>query len=168
MRVVSLIVMEAGSRWPGHVRDSENIIAAGHEAGSLLERTRRTLALLDHRGQTVRVAVLACSVAVDATSVIHRAHVARALLDAVVAANSGRLVLSSVEGAPLQLRCELLSLAGTLSHVAPGAFVRVTFGDATAQDWVPRKCNHDAAAARRQRDVGEPSGARGASQQILG
>ncbi len=167
MKVVSLIVMETGSRWPGHVRDSENIVTVGHGAETLLQMTRRTLALLDRRGQTVRVAVLACSQAIDATAVAHRGHVARTLLDAVAAATSGRLVLTSANGSPEQRR-ELLSLAGSLSHIAPGAVVRVTFSDAAPQDWMAGKHADVAKVGLRERETSAPSEALGTRQQRLG
>src|SRR5580692_4481917 len=128
MGVVSLIVMEPGSQWPGHVRDSENVVAASFEDEGLLHRTRRTLALLQQRGQHVRVAVLACNETIDAASVTRRTQLAHELLAAVTAAGVGRLVLSSVEQASMPLRRELLSLAGALSQTVLGACVRVRFG----------------------------------------
>jgi len=89
MGVVSLIVMEPGSAWPGHVRDSENIVAASYRDEGLLQRTRRTLAALRGRGQQVRVAVLACSHATDVASLARRAQLAHELLAAVAAAGFG-------------------------------------------------------------------------------
>jgi hypothetical protein len=130
MGVVSLIVMEPGSQWPGHVRDSENIVAASHLGEGLLQRTRRTLAGLLQRDQHVRVAVLACSEATDVASLACRAQLARELLDAVAATGFGRLVLCSADHASLSLRRELLSLAGALSQTVLGTTVRVRFDDA--------------------------------------
>jgi hypothetical protein len=127
MGVVSLIVMEPGSEWPGHVRDSENVVAAGHRNEGLLQRTQRTLEALHQRGQHVRVAVLACSDAIDAASATSRERLARELLSAVTATGCGRLVLSSVDRASTPLRRELLSLAGTLSQTVPGSSVHVRF-----------------------------------------
>ncbi len=131
MGVVSLIVMEPGSQWPGHVRDSENIVAASHLGEGLLQRTQRTLAGLLQRGQHVRVAVLACSDAIDLASLASRAQLARELLAAVAATGFGRLVLSSAEPASVSTRRELLTLAGALSHAGPGTSVRVRFSDAS-------------------------------------
>lgn len=127
MGVVSLIVMEPGSEWPGHVRDSENVVEASHRSESLLQRTQRTLAALRQRGQHVRVAVLACSDATDVASAACRARLARELLSAVTTASFGRLVLSSAERASVPLRRELLTLAGTLSQTVPGTSVHVRF-----------------------------------------
>jgi hypothetical protein len=129
MGVVSLIVMEPGSQWPGHVRDSENIVAVGHDPDGLVDRTRQTLASLRTRGQQVRVAVLACNEATDVASVATRAQLAQELLTAVAGTRFGRLVLTSVERASVQLRRELLSLVGALSHSLRGASVRVTFNE---------------------------------------
>ena len=63
MTIVSLVAMEKGSEWPGHVGDCESLVAltASDDAGELLDRTRRRLASLGHQGQHVRVAVLACN-----------------------------------------------------------------------------------------------------------
>ena len=130
MGVVSLIVMEPGSEWPGHVRDSENVVATSYRDEGLLLRTRRTLEALRQRGQNVRVAVLACSRATDVASVTGRARLAQELLAAVAAAGFGRLVLSSAEGASVPLRRELLTLAGALSQSVVGVSVRVKFNDA--------------------------------------
>lgn len=133
MRVVSLIVMEPGSQWPGHVRNSENIVAIGHDDERLVERTQQTLASLRLRGQQVGVAVLACNEATDDASVACRAQLAQELLTAVAATRFGRLVLIAAERASMQLRSELLSLAGALSHSLRGTSVRVTFNE-TAHD----------------------------------
>jgi hypothetical protein len=135
MGVVSLIVMEPGSAWPGHVGDSENVVAAGENDGGLLVRIRVRLDSLRKRGEQVRVAVLACNEQTDVTSVARRAELARELLAAVAAVSFGRLVLSAAERASMQLRGELLSLAGALSHTLAGtaATVSVRFHGATRE-----------------------------------
>jgi hypothetical protein len=115
MDVVSVIVMEPGSAWPGHVIGSENLVTVGHydEAG-LLSRTRQKLDLLQRRGQRVRVAVLSCNAAMDVASVAGRVDLARALLGAVAYAHFGRLVLAA-DRPPMQMRYQLVALAGALS-----------------------------------------------------
>src|SRR5580700_9481361 len=120
MGVVSLIVMEPGSAWPGHVGDSENVVAVGEHDEALLKRIRERLDSLRRRGEHVRVAVLACNEATDVTAVARRAELAHELLAAVAAVGFGRLVLSAAERASLDLRRELLSLAGALSYVGRG------------------------------------------------
>lgn len=127
MGMVSLIVMEPGSHWPGHVRGSNNVVAVGHEEGGLVERTRDTLASLRQRGQQVRVAVLACNDATDVASLVRRTQLVRELLTAVAATRFGRVVLSSAQRASTEARRELLSLAGALTHTLRGASVQVTF-----------------------------------------
>lgn len=113
---MSLIVMEPGSVWPGHVRDSENVVTIGqHDDGGLLPRTRHRIDLIERHGQRVRTAVLACNASVDVASNACRAGVALALLDAVAAARFGRLVLTAADRTPLRLRYELQSLASALS-----------------------------------------------------
>jgi hypothetical protein len=134
MGLVSLIVMEPGSAWPGHVGDSENVVTVSEHEDGMLQRIRQRIALLRRRGEHVRVAVLACNEATDVASVARRTAVAHELLSAVAAVGFGRLVLTAAERASMQLRCELLSLAGTLSHTRRGgtaATVSVRFSEAT-------------------------------------
>jgi hypothetical protein len=128
LQLVSLIVMESGSAWPGHVRDSENVVTIGHDDdGELLPRTRHRLDLIERRGQRVRTAVLACNASVDVASNARRAGVALALLDAVAAGRFGRLVLTAADRTPLRLRYELQSLASSLSLARRDTSVCVRF-----------------------------------------
>jgi hypothetical protein len=133
MGLVSLIVMEPGSAWPGHVGGSENVVALGEHDEALLERIRLRLDALRRHGEHVRVAVLACNEATDIVSVARRSELAHELLTAVAAGGFGRLVLSAAERAPAELRRELLSLAGTLSQAGRGRAptVSVRFCEAT-------------------------------------
>src|ERR1700723_2079956 len=101
MEAVSLIVMEPGSDWPGHVQNSENVVTVGHHQDGLLQRTRQRVDSIQRRGQTVRVAVLACNVAADVASVTSRKALAYELLNVVAAAHFGRLVLSVADRAPI-------------------------------------------------------------------
>ena len=120
MGVVSLIVMEPGSEWPGHVGDTENIVAAGSGGAALLQRTRRTVDLLRARSQCVRVAVLACCEQADLESARYRSEIATQLLIAIAPAALGRLFLCTGDRPSLRLRHELLSLAGVLCHELRG------------------------------------------------
>lgn len=128
---VSLIVMEQGGAWPGRVGDSENVVAAHGDKETLLPRTLQKLESLRRRGQHLRIAVLACNAETDGASVARRAEVARELLRAVAAVGFGRLLLSTANGASLQLRHELLGLANALRQTlaGPAATVTVRFGD---------------------------------------
>ncbi len=130
MGLVSLVVMERGSEWPGHVGDFENLVAVGVGEDKLLERTRRRLDLLRSGSQRVRVAVLACNDATDEASAGRRAEMAHELLTAVASDPFGRLVVTSREAAPPRLRHELLSLAGDLTDKGTSATVSVRFGRA--------------------------------------
>jgi hypothetical protein len=129
MGLVSLIVMEPGSAWPGHVGDSENVIAVGEREEGLLPRVREKLDALRRRGGRVRVAVLACNEATDVASLARRAELAHELLAAVSAVGFGRLLLTAGERASMQLRRDLLSLADTLTDARGGdaATVSVRF-----------------------------------------
>jgi hypothetical protein len=140
MATVSLIVMEQNSEWPGHVGDSEHLVAVGGDEG-LLERTQQRLAALRRRGERVRVAVLACGDATDVVSMARRAEVVHELLGAVTSVGFGRLVLSSGDRASVELRAELLSLAGTLSQRLDGtsATVSVRFGRAGDEKALPSR-----------------------------
>ncbi len=113
--VVTLIVMEPGSEWPGHVGDSENVVAIGHDEQTLSQRTKERLDAIRARGQMVREAMLACSDRTDEETVAERAAVAHELLGAVTG-SPGRLVLTTRAGASARERRGLLSLAGTLTQ----------------------------------------------------
>jgi len=126
MSAVTLIVMEPGSEWPGHIGGSEDLVVLGSQTDGLHDKTRQRVELLRQRGERVRVGVLACSDALDATSVTRRSDVARELLGALPADGFGRLVLSTAQHAAAPLRCELLALAGTLSHEVRSTTVTVS------------------------------------------
>jgi hypothetical protein len=126
VRLVSLIVMEPGSAWPGHVGDSENVVTVIEREEGLLQRIRERLDSLRRRGEHVRIAVLACSGATDVASVARRAELAHELLLAVAVAGFGRLVLIAAERASMQLRRNLLSLADSLTHAHGGTAVNVS------------------------------------------
>jgi hypothetical protein len=116
MSVVSLIVMEPGSAWPGHVGDSENVVAVGEREDGMLGRIRSILDALARRGEQVRVAVLSCNEETDVVSAARRSELAHELLAAVAAVGFGRLVLSAEDGASMQVRRELMTLAGALTY----------------------------------------------------
>jgi hypothetical protein len=131
MSSVSLIVMEQGGAWPGHVGDSENVVAVHDDGEALLQRTVQKLEALRRRGQRLRIAVLACNAETDRASIGRRAEVAHELLRAVAAAGFGRLLLSTPNGASVRLRRELLALGDELRRTFAGTAVTVTvrFGD---------------------------------------
>ena len=135
--VVSLIVMEPGSEWPGHVGETENVVELGEHEEPLLQRVRSRLDSLRVKGARVRVAVLACNEAADAASAARREELALELLAGVAAVGFGRLVLNAAAHASAQLRLELLSLAGSLSHAcAGGAIVSVKFNEPDGRRWL--------------------------------
>jgi hypothetical protein len=146
MGMVSLVVMEPGSHWPDHVWNSESIVALGSGQDGLLSRTRRELDSLRRRGQQVRIAVLACNGAADLESMAGRAELMDDLLTAVSGVAFGRLVLTAVDGASMQLRRELLFVVEALSPRLRGTSttVSVRFGarggapHATASGHEPR------------------------------
>jgi hypothetical protein len=154
MGKVALIVVEQGSEWPGHVGDCENVVAVGYDKEGLLQETRQGLDLLRGRGY-LRVAVLARKEATDLASVACRAEVAHELLTAVSAVGFGGLLLSAMDHASMQLRGEILSLAGALRRRLRGssATVSVKFGGAAdGRQVLPqrsvRKCLAEPARSR--------------------
>ncbi len=112
MRVVSLILMEAGSDWPGHVGGCDDVIVLTAEE-DLLAITAQKVEDLRLRGHRLRVAVLACGRASDATAAERRLAVADVAYSAL-AESRGRLVLSAPRNASLHLQGELLGLAEEL------------------------------------------------------
>jgi hypothetical protein len=130
MAVATLIVMEPGSEWPGHVGDCENTIAVRGDEGGSPETVSLRLDSLRQTGQRVRYAVLACNESSSPASRARRWAMAQALLTAVMAAGFGRLVLTARDRISVAARCELLALAGDLSQGTRGgtATVSVRFG----------------------------------------
>ena len=126
MTTVSLIVMEPGSDWPGHVGDCPNLVAFSQDGEKLLQRTQEKLDTLRRSRQDVRVAVLACNGETDGDAARYRTEVARTLLTAVTGATLGRLVLSASGRASLRLRHELFSLTGILSEQLRGTTATVS------------------------------------------
>ena len=126
MTAVSLVVMEPGSEWPGHVGDYENLVAFSQNGEKLLQRTHQKLDALRRSQQDVRVAVLACNGDTDDEAGGYRAQVARTLLAAVTGKALGRLVLSASGHASLRLREELLALTSALSEQLRGTTATVS------------------------------------------
>lgn len=125
MAMVSLVVMEPGSEWPGHVGDCADLVAFSQDGEKLLRQTKEKLDALRRAQHDVRVAVLACNERTDGDGDGQRAQVARTLLDAVSGATFGRLVLSASERASFRLRQELLSLTGALTEQLRGTTATV-------------------------------------------
>jgi len=115
MSNVSLVVMEKGSDWPGHVAAIEDVVAVSQDDAGLLVRTQEKVAALESSSRSVRLAVLTCNQTSGAEATRRRTLVARALLGAVSRATFGRLVLSASAFASPSLRRELLALAGDLT-----------------------------------------------------
>jgi len=138
---MTLIVMEPGSEWPGHIGGSDDLVVLGSQPDGLRQKTRERLELLRRRGAHLRVAVLACNEALDVTSVVRRSEVARELLSALPRDGFGRLLLTTADHAPAPLRCELLSLAGGLSHEVRSTTLTVSlrFGRAATHGAAPRE-----------------------------
>jgi hypothetical protein len=114
MSRVSLVVMERGSDWPGHVGGLDEVVALTHDDEALLECTCDKLAALRAASRSVRIAVLACNRSCGAAARERRASLARSLLAAVSEGTFGRLVLSVNARASAVLRAELLALVGAL------------------------------------------------------
>ena len=98
MTTATMIVMEPGSDWPGHVGDSTHVVAFSHDSEDLLRRTEERLGALRRGNHGVHVAVLACNAATGSASA-GRPPLARTLLGAVSGTSHGRLVLFALTGA---------------------------------------------------------------------
>jgi hypothetical protein len=126
MAMVSLVVMEPGSRWPGDTWNPGNVVAIGPAPDGLVRRTRQELDSLRRHGQRVGVAVLACNGASDLASTVRRAELVDELLTAVAAVASGHLVLAAADDVSTQLRREMLSLAEASSQKLRGRSITVS------------------------------------------
>jgi hypothetical protein len=138
---VTLIVMEPGGAWPGHVGRSEDVVALSYESELLLTRTRQRLEALRESRQEIRIAVLSCRDTADLKALELRSQLAHELLSEVSASGFGRLILSAADGASTQLRRQLLSLAGVLSYELRGTTTTVSlkFGDGARRARVSRE-----------------------------
>ncbi len=126
MNKVSLVVMERGSDWPGHVGTTEELVAFAHDDAELLPRTQERLGTFLSTGRSIWLAVLACNAACGQVVRERRAAVARALMSAVAPVRFGRVVLSASGSASRLLREELLSLVGELTAAAPAPQVTIS------------------------------------------
>jgi glutamate racemase len=126
MSTTAMIVMEPGSDWPGQVGDETNVVLPGDGSEDLLHKTEEKLEALRRGNHLVRVAVLACNGAEGAAAPTARAQLARMLFGAVTVALHGRLILSASTTATLQLREELLRLAGALTEGLRGTRATVS------------------------------------------
>ncbi len=126
MGTTAMIVMEAGSQWPGQIGDSMDVVAFSHEGEDLLRRTQEKVGALRRRQTSVRVAVLACNSATDGAAAGRRARLARTLLGAVTMSTCGRLILGASGHASEELRQELLALARGLAEELRGSTATVS------------------------------------------
>jgi hypothetical protein len=125
MTSTTIVVMEPGSDWPGHIGSSTHIVAFSQGAEDLCRRTCETLDAIDRDRTNVRMAVLACNESTGGTIACDRALIARALLAAVRRTSHGRLVLSTNGRAPQRLLHDLLALADALTSEARGTTATV-------------------------------------------
>ena len=141
MNAAAMIVMEAGSEWPGQGGNRTNVVIPGEGSDDLLQRTQAKLEALRREHQSVRVAVLACNTAVGAAAATARTQLARVLLATVTTGLRGRLILSANARATVQLRNELFRLVGALTEELRGkrATVSVRFsGPPNRSGWSER------------------------------
>jgi glutamate racemase len=125
MTTATMIVMEPGSDWPGHIGDSTHVVAFSHGSEDLLQRTEERLGALRRRNHGVHIAVLACNAATGSASA-GRPSLARTLLGAVSGTSHGRLILCASSQASHQLRRELFALTGTLTEEIRGTTASVS------------------------------------------
>jgi hypothetical protein len=124
MSIVSFIVMETGSEWPGHVGDLENLVVVDDNNESTC-RVRYRLDALRASGLVIRVGVLACNSRIDAESRTRRATMARELLSAVAGTGFGRLVLTAGRAASTAARTELRALQEELRATSSKVMVHI-------------------------------------------
>ncbi len=127
---MTMVVMERGSEWPGHVGNPTHVVAFGRGQDDLCRRACDSLSVLQRNNTQVRVAVLACN---DSTGHFERLALARALLSAVRLSSRGRLVLCATASATEAHLRDLFALADTLTLEArgSGATVSLRFNRAT-------------------------------------
>jgi hypothetical protein len=118
---ISIVVMEAGARWPSWFRGLDRnganslvqVQADGEDGQRLVARVLERARSLSGRG-CVQLCVLACSERTDPQALASRLHIARALVHSMLASAQGELVMTVEADIDDELRHELLALAGTL------------------------------------------------------
>jgi hypothetical protein len=131
--IIVVVVLEPGSDWPGHIGQSDGVVALS--GGDLLLRTEERLRALRQSNMEVRVAVVACNHETQEHAPGTREQVARALLGEVARARLGRLVLSASAGSSLLLRQQLFSLASVLGEQLRGSSASVSLKFNEAPSW---------------------------------
>jgi hypothetical protein len=113
MENIALVVMEAGSEWPGHIGGFAQLMAFTMDEGAN-ERVQQRIDDLQHAKHRVRAAVLACNRTTDRDARERRRRIASALFGAVAREAFGRLVLTACTGSSRELHDELMELAAAL------------------------------------------------------
>jgi hypothetical protein len=118
---ISIVVMEAGARWPSWYRALDRsganslvqVQADGEDEQRLVSRVVERARSLAGRG-CVQLCVLACNESTTARALAARLHVARGLVHTMLASAQGELVMTVEADIDDELRHELLALAGAL------------------------------------------------------
>ncbi|MBN1610830.1 MAG: hypothetical protein JW940_29635 [Polyangiaceae bacterium] len=118
---ISIVVMEAGARWPswfrGLARSGANSLvqaqADGEDERRLVSRVLERAQSVSGRG-CVQLCVLACNESTTPRALAARLHIARGLVHSMLASAQGELVMTAEADIDDELRHELLALAGTL------------------------------------------------------
>jgi hypothetical protein len=118
---ISIVVMEAGARWPSWFRALDRsganslvqVQADGERADQLVSRVLERAGELSSRG-CVQLCVLACNERTCPQALAVRLRIARGLVDSMLSSAQGELVMTVEADIDDELRHELLALAGTL------------------------------------------------------
>jgi hypothetical protein len=117
----SIVVMEAGARWPSWFRALDRnganslveVQADGEDEQRLVSRVLERARCLSGRGSVHRC-VLACSESTTPRALAARSRIARGLVGSMLASTQGEFVMTVEADVDDELRHELLALAGTL------------------------------------------------------
>ena len=118
---ISIVVMEAGARWPCWFRALDRsganslvqVQADGEDEQQLVSRVVERARGLSGRGAVQRC-VLACNESTSQRALAARLQVARGLAHSMLGSAQGELVMTAEADIDDELRHELLALAGTL------------------------------------------------------
>ena len=144
-RAVSIVAMEAGSRWPMWLDDvrlgSPQLVTVVQHSdqplATLVSRALHVVAEAKSHDRRIEIMAIACNERSDRNAIIARAQLAKAVMPSMSATGGGRIVLTADERAPQASRNVMLSLARSLADNVPDKMISVgvSFGQYRSGLW---------------------------------
>lgn len=144
-RIVSIVAMEVGSRWPLWLNDvrvgSPHLVTivqhSDQPLGALVSRVLEAANGATARGSAVDILAIACNDRTDRGAIVARAQMVKAIFGCMEQSGSGRVIFTADQRVGQDARNLLVSLARSLADGAPttGVTVGVSFGEYRSGLW---------------------------------